>query len=71
MKLSACPALDGRFGAVNADDFYGRAAFEVLADNLGDAGGEHVLVTYPLATDAFFLGEVDRILHKGESLLLV
>lgn len=44
--LSAAEALPGRFGVINADDFYGRRSFEILADALD--GADSVLVGFRL-----------------------
>lgn len=62
--LACRSAIDGPFAVVNADDFYGRAAFAELATALG--GGESmspptfVLVAYALARTLSDHGPVSR-----------
>ena len=47
--LAAAPFIDGPFGVVNADDFYGRPAFDALAAHFDHAAAdEFVLVGYRL-----------------------
>jgi NDP-sugar pyrophosphorylase family protein len=60
--LAARPAVDGPFGVVNADDFYGRRAFEQLAGVLrGDEpANRHHLVAYRLAGTLSASGTVSR-----------
>jgi len=55
--------VDGPFGVINADDFYGRGAFEALAGFFARsrrAEGEHVLVGYELAKTLTEHGSVRR-----------
>lgn len=55
--------VDGPFGVINADDFYGRGAFEALAGFFARcrrAEGEHVLVGYELANTLTEHGSVRR-----------
>ena len=55
--------IDGPFGVINADDFYGRGAFEALAGHFARnrrAEGEHVLVGYELANTLTAHGSVRR-----------
>jgi len=60
--LAARPAVDGPFGVVNADDFYGRTAFEQLAAVLRSEGpaNRHHLVAYRLAETLSASGTVSR-----------
>ena len=60
--LAARGAVDGPFGVVNADDFYGRTAFLQLAGVLGDEGpaNRHHLVAYRLAETLSASGTVSR-----------
>lgn len=58
--LLACrEELSGPFAAINADDFYGRSAYALLAAHLR-AGGGHALVGYPLAGTMTEHGAVSR-----------
>ena len=46
---STAPVVDGSFGVVNADDLYGAAAMQMLADQVASLGpDEHVIVGYHL-----------------------
>lgn len=58
--LSACAGLDGPFGVVNADDFYGAASFDLLAGELRAGGTDHVLVAFPLRDSLSPNGGVSR-----------
>ncbi len=58
--LTACGDLDGSFGVVNADDFYGQASFGILARELGSDGPDHVLVAYRLRESLSPNGGVSR-----------
>lgn len=62
--LSAADAIDGPFAMVNADDYYGREAFAVLAELLqrpADMGvPQWSMVTYPLAQTLSPTGSVTR-----------
>lgn len=40
--LAAAPILEGPFGVLNADDFYGTAAFRLLANHMSRQGAEPV-----------------------------
>ncbi len=60
--LAARDAVNGPFGVVNADDFYGRQALQVLADKL-QAGGSptrHHLIAYRLDQTLSPAGPVSR-----------
>lgn len=55
--------IDGPFGVINADDFYGRGAFDALAGYFARdhrAPGDHVLVGYKLANTLSEHGSVRR-----------
>lgn len=58
--LSACSEVEGSFGVVNADDFYGRKSFEILAGALKNEDQDHVLVGYRLADTLSPNGGVSR-----------
>jgi hypothetical protein len=63
--LAAAPLVDGPFAVINADDFYGRASYRVLAEFLGRPlpDGpclELALVGFPLATTLSPDGPVSR-----------
>jgi len=59
--LCAADKIDGPFAVINADDFYGREAFEVLGRHLsGPAGAEPVIVPYRLGKTLSAQGTVAR-----------
>lgn len=62
--LSCRKVLDGPFAVINADDFYGREAYKVLADflNAGDDSqkGRYAMVGYRLANTLTDNGYVSR-----------
>lgn len=60
--LTAQPHLDGPFAVANADDFYGRTAFEQLATHLADAAheDEHAIAGYRLDATLSPHGGVSR-----------
>jgi NDP-sugar pyrophosphorylase family protein len=58
--LATEPAVRGPFGVANADDLYGRAAFEDLAAFLGAPGHDWALVGYPLCETLASEGGVSR-----------
>ena len=58
--LSAEPFIDGPFGVINADDFYGRTSFEILAQGLSEPGEHHLLVGYTLRETLSDHGGVSR-----------
>ena len=66
--LLACrDSLDGPFAVINADDFYGRSGYDLLARFLGEGGAEHAVVGYPLAHTLTAHGAVSRgICRVGE-----
>jgi len=57
-------AVDGPFGVINADDFYGRGAFQVLGTYLADESHgplhDHCVVAYPLLKTLSEHGPVAR-----------
>ena len=62
--LSAAPLVDGPFAVINADDFYGRGSYRVLAEYLhrpqdGPQAG-FAIVGFPLATTTSPDGPVSR-----------
>ncbi|MDR1514003.1 MAG: NTP transferase domain-containing protein [Propionibacteriaceae bacterium] len=60
--LCAAPQVTGPFATINADDFYGPAAFTAVADFLRDRATErdHALVGYALQNTLSDHGEVSR-----------
>jgi hypothetical protein len=58
--LCACTEVSGPFGVVNADDFYGRRSFELLADELAKPYDDHVAVGFRLADTLSTHGGVSR-----------
>jgi len=59
--LCAADKIDGPFAVINADDFYGREAFEALGKHLsGPAGNEPVIVPYRLDKTLSSQGTVAR-----------
>ena len=58
--LTALPYLSGAFATVNADDFYGRDAYDQMAAFLANGGLDHGLVGYRLANTLSKHGTVSR-----------
>lgn len=61
--LAAAQAIDGPFAALNADDFYGAAAFRLAADFLHDRSQPadlHAVVSFPLDRTLSAHGSVVR-----------
>ena len=63
--LCAAPEVDGPFAAINADDYYGTASFQILLDYLriaaDDGGvGDYSLVGYPIKNTLSRHGFVSR-----------
>jgi hypothetical protein len=58
--LTACREVDGPFGLVNSDDFYGQGSFEVLARELAGEGVDHALVGFRLRETLSPNGGVSR-----------
>lgn len=58
--LSARPHVDGPFGVVNADDYYGRRSFELLREGLAADEPAHVLIGYTLRSSLSPFGGVSR-----------
>ncbi|WFB35023.1 sugar phosphate nucleotidyltransferase [Kiritimatiellota bacterium B12222] len=61
--LAAKSIVNEPFGVINADDFYGPGAFQLLADALKareSSSGEFILVAYPLAHTVSLHGTVSR-----------
>ena len=58
--LCACAAVDGPFGVVNADDFYGRRSFDALGQALAGDEAHHVLVGFNLRESLSPHGGVSR-----------
>jgi len=58
--LCACTEVSGPFGVINADDFYGRRSFELLADELAKPHDDHVAVAFRLLDTLSTHGGVSR-----------
>ena len=60
--LAARPFIDGPFAIINADDYYGRSAFQVIYDYLLDcrAEDEYAMVAYRLENTVTDHGHVAR-----------
>jgi UTP-glucose-1-phosphate uridylyltransferase len=58
--LLAEEAVREPFAAINADDFYGRASFQVMADFLRAGGGDYAMVGYTLRNTLSEHGSVSR-----------
>lgn len=58
--LTTRDSVDGPFGVVNGDDFYGRSSFQVMADDLRAESPDHNLVAYPLRDMLSPFGGVSR-----------
>ena len=58
--LLAEEAVREPFAAINADDFYGRESFQVMADFLREGGGDYAMVGYTLRNTLSEHGSVSR-----------
>ena len=58
--LTGCEELSDRFAVINADDFYGRRSFELLAQELRATERDHVLVAFRLRETLSPNGGVSR-----------
>ena len=58
--LSAADCIDGPFCVINADDFYGRRAFELMADFLANPSEDYGMVAFPLIVTMSDNGYVSR-----------
>ena len=58
--LTACGEVDGAFGVVNADDFYGQASFKMLGRELASDSPDHALVGFHLLDSLSPNGGVSR-----------
>lgn len=67
--LCALPLIDGPFAVINADDFYGRGAFQAAADFLMEAGAEneHAMVAYRIENTLTENGSVSRGVCTGDA----
>ena len=66
--LCALPLVEGPFAVVNADDSYGRRAFQAAADFLYAEGGsdEHAMVGYNIENTLTENGTVSRGVCRGD-----
>ena len=69
--LCACSAVGGSFGVINADDFYGRRSFELLAQALARAEDDHVCIGFRLRDTLSNHGGVSRGLCLVEAGVLI
>jgi NDP-sugar pyrophosphorylase family protein len=58
--LAARPLVNEPFAAINADDFYGREAYEVMGQHLAAGGDDFAMVGYPLRPTLSDHGSVAR-----------
>lgn len=58
--LTACSEVDGAFGVINADDFYGHESFALLGQELAGNRHDHVLVAFRLRESLSVNGGVSR-----------
>lgn len=58
--LACRDRLGGPFAAINADDFYGRHGYALLAEFLRETESDHVLIGYPLSHTMTDHGVVSR-----------
>src|SRR5436309_1794586 len=58
--LCACGEVGGAFGVINADDFYGRRSYELLAEELRKDHEDHVAVGFRLRDTLSTHGGVSR-----------
>jgi hypothetical protein len=68
--LCATSKIDGPFGVVNADDFYGGESFGLLGPELGGGSVDHVLVGFGLRDSLSPNGGVSRGLCRHEGGIL-
>lgn len=59
-------ALDGPFGIINADDFYGQRSFKLLADFLREPDARGCSVDYPLGNTLSDNGTVNRGICRSD-----
>lgn len=75
--LMAAPAVDTPFAVINSDDFYGREAYQVLADYLRSVDGkrgEYSMVGYNLRNTLSEYGTVSRgecTVNDGQELVSI
>ncbi|MFT5127438.1 MAG: NDP-sugar pyrophosphorylase family protein [Rhodothermales bacterium] len=58
--LSAAGQIDGPFCVINADDFYGRQSFDLMAEFLSDSPSDYGMVAFPLIATMSPNGYVSR-----------
>jgi hypothetical protein len=58
--LCACAEVDGPYGVINADDFYGRRSYELLAEELAKPHDDHVAIGFRLRDTLSTHGGVSR-----------
>jgi len=64
--LAARELIDGPFAVINADDFYGQRAFEMLGAHLREASEEYAMVGFVLRDTLSTHGSVTRGLCRTE-----
>jgi UTP-glucose-1-phosphate uridylyltransferase len=58
--LSASDAIEGNFGVINADDFYGANSYRVLAEHLQGGSADYAMVGFVLRNTLSDFGAVSR-----------
>ena len=58
--LAAAPYIDAPFTVTNADDYYGSAAYRIMAEHLVNGSGEAAMVGYALKNTVTENGSVSR-----------
>jgi hypothetical protein len=69
--LCATSTIDGPFGVVNADDFYGGESFDLLGPALGPGSVDHVLIGFGLRDSLSPNGGVSRGVCRHEGGILI
>ncbi len=65
--LMAAEAVDGPFGVINADDFYGANSFRILAEHLRSGTPDYALVGFVLRNTLSEFGAVARGIGRLDS----
>ncbi len=64
--LTACADIEGPFGVINADDFYGQRSFDILGRELATERKDHLLVGFRMRESLSPNGGVSRGLCRVE-----
>ena len=65
--LAAADAIDTPFAVINADDFYGAQAFQLLAQHFASGSPDFAMVAYPLRNTLSPFGTVSRGICEVDS----